>query len=155
MKGQLQYDNEFKTNNFGFVSAFDYALKKLNSSQKRAVVLGYSMAEGNYIPTNWPSAATDSAIEFFNFARAGYFNLNLQRLYFNVIKNFSFDYLLLPKIGTSDRQFMIFENRETGTFDGLFTNIPENNDDYVSNYKSRLNLMYKYFSLENSKKYSR
>ena len=34
VEGQLQYDNEFKTNNFGFVSGFDYALKKLNSGQK-------------------------------------------------------------------------------------------------------------------------
>ena len=152
LKNHVEYDNQFTTNNFGFVSSFDYQIeKKINST--KVAVLGYSMTEGNYIAINWPSRITEFSngkFELYNFARAGYFNLNLYSLYLNLIKKFDFDFLLMPKIGATTKQFMIFEEREDGIYDGLFDNIPESQVDYEQNYKNLLNPMYKFFENKSS-----
>ena len=154
-KNHLEYDNIFYTNNFGFVSDLNYQLEK-QSDEKRAVVLGYSMAEGNYLKINWPTKATmlaDSNIQFYNFARAGYFNLNLYNIYFDIVSKFSFDYLFLPTLGKTDKQFMIFQKRVDGIYDGLFTNAPRDQNDFDVNFHQKMSHMYTFFNSEEPEPY--
>tara|TARA_B100000925_G_scaffold61241_1_gene41134 strand:- start:1489 stop:2604 length:1116 start_codon:yes stop_codon:yes gene_type:complete len=148
VKNHLEYDNVFFTNNFGFVSGFDYQIQN-KDKVKRAVVLGYSKTEGNYLKTNWPTKASNDSegkFEFYNFARAGYFNLNLYNIYFDLVRNFSFDYIFLPIVGKTDDQFMIFEKRKDGIYDGLFKNQPRSEEDFNSNFFSKMSLMYTFFN---------
>lgn len=146
----IEYDNEFKINNFGFTSSFDY--QYLKNDKRRVAVLGYSMTEGNYIPVNWPSRITEISngkLEVYNFARAGYFNLNLYSLYFNQLIKYDYDILMLPKIGANESQFMVFEERADGVYDGLFKNIPLNVKQYEHEYSNKLSLLYNFFDAKN------
>jgi len=146
MKGYVEYDNFFKVNNKGFVSNFDYHFSR--EKVRRAVALGFSMTEGNYIKKNWPSRATEISkgnLEVLNFARAGYFNLNLYSIYFNKLHKYEFDYLLLPKIGATEYQFMVFEEKEDGVYDGVFKNLPVSQKNYDKDFSGKLSPMYSFF----------
>jgi hypothetical protein len=75
-QGKTIFYNDFKVNNSGFVSGFNYK-KERNGTKKRYLVLGDSFTDGYYLKENWPSHCNrlirneNLDLELYNYALNG------------------------------------------------------------------------------------